>query len=205
MSERSPDTSHRQGSKHRRREPLCARNTRFRAIPNAQTSPEHSSSTAICNHCLANHTTASTNGSNPQQRSGPLSARVNIYFLTSDHQPLIVIGHVPIFFWDHIQVRRSLHGDTKPWRSRLFLSRYYLKSSALPKELYVIWMASCVPLCSHVFKIFLNVKTLPRLHYLLPQPARRPRTGPGKIYHKYELYIINIYHNIYISLSLSLS
>ena len=101
MSERSPDTSHRQGSKHRRREPLCARNTRFRAIPNAQTSPEHSSSTAICNHCLANHTTASTNGSNPQQRSGPLSARVNIYFLTSDHQPLIVIGHVPIFLGSH--------------------------------------------------------------------------------------------------------
>ena len=32
-------------------------NTRFRAIPTAQTSPNHSSSTAICNHCLANHTT----------------------------------------------------------------------------------------------------------------------------------------------------
>ena len=53
-------------------------------------------------------------------------------------------------FWDHIQVWTSLHGDTKPWRSRLFLSRDYLKSSALPEELCVIWMASCVPLCSHV-------------------------------------------------------
>ena len=31
----------------------------------------------------------------------------------------------------------------------------------------VSWMASCVPLCSHVLKTFSNVKTLLRLHYLL--------------------------------------
>ena len=71
-------------------------------------------------------------------------------------------------FGDHIQLWTSLHGDTKPWLSRLFLIPDYLKSSALPEELCVSWMASCVPLCSHVLKTFSNVKTLLRLHYLLP-------------------------------------
>ena len=70
-------------------------------------------------------------------------------------------------FGDHIQLWTSLHGDTKPWLSRLFLSPDYLKSSALPEGLCVSWMASCVPLCSHVLKTFSNVKTLLRLHYLL--------------------------------------
>ena len=32
----------------------------FRAIPNFQTSPWHSNSTAICKHCLANHTTTAS-------------------------------------------------------------------------------------------------------------------------------------------------
>ena len=50
-TERAPDPSHRQGSQHWRREPLFVReNIGFRAIPNAQTWPLHSSSAAICNH-----------------------------------------------------------------------------------------------------------------------------------------------------------
>ena len=48
--------SHRQGSPHQRRgAPFVRENTGFGAIPNVQTSPWRSNSTAICNHrCLAN-------------------------------------------------------------------------------------------------------------------------------------------------------
>ena len=111
-------------------------------------------------------------GYNVPDRCPRAHARANIYFFNVRSSATHCHRTRSQFFWDHIQVWTCLHGDTSQWRSRLFLSRDYLKSSALPEELCVIWMASCVPLCSHVLKIFLNVKTLPRLHYLLPRSCQ---------------------------------
>ena len=55
---RRQSTTWMQPLQHRRPEPLCVRKHRvFHPNPHARTSPERSSSSAICNHCLANYTT----------------------------------------------------------------------------------------------------------------------------------------------------
>ena len=60
-NERRPHPSHKRGSPHGCREPLCVRKHRVLCDSyNIQTSRRHSSPTAICTHSLANHTTTAS-------------------------------------------------------------------------------------------------------------------------------------------------
>ena len=76
--------SHRRGSPHPRHagSHFVRENAGFHAIPNTQTSPGHSSSTAICNHCLANHTTTASTTAEINK----VDAAITLQTATQDHQ-----------------------------------------------------------------------------------------------------------------------
>ena len=91
------------------------------------------------------------------QRSGPVSARANIFFLE-----IQIISHslssdtFTIFFGiasnlGHPCMAVESHGFQDCGKTGTY--RDHPNVFALPKELCVTWMASCVPLCSHVAKI----------------------------------------------------
>ena len=70
----------------------------FRAIPNFQTSPWHSNSTAICKHCLANHTTTAST--------------------TAAIQPLQCDLHTGILRYSRERIREHFRAEPRPSHRR---------------------------------------------------------------------------------------